>query len=179
MKFKIQRDVLVNSLKNVNNFINNEAINPALSGVNIEIKNSKLVISATDGSNTYREIISDVITEGEGAILVKCKLLFNIVSRLDNTEITINQIDDAIIQISTQPKFSCELNLFDASLFPVIPYNYEGWNKITLTYDTIQNINDRVLPFILQSTNDQNKFKINNLKLQFQFIKFFDLNIYK
>lgn len=157
MKFKIQRDVLVNSLKNVNNFINNEAINPALSGVNIEIKDQKLIISATDGSNTYREMITDVITEGEGTILVKCKLLFNIVSRLDNTEVTINKIDDAIIQISTQPKFSCELNLFDASLFPVIPYNYEGWNKITLNYDTIQNINDRVLPFVLQSTNNQNQ----------------------
>ncbi len=147
MKFTIKKNILVSCLKSINNLIDSNSLNPNLAAVHIKVSNDKLIFIATNGSSSYQQTIYDVEIEKTGDILVKAKLLYNYVSKIDQPTITINQIDERILQINT-PKSSSEINLIDDSSFPMLGFEYEGWKKITLSYDTLLNISQRVKPFV-------------------------------
>ncbi|MCQ2747829.1 MAG: hypothetical protein MJ223_00910 [Mycoplasmoidaceae bacterium] len=125
MKFVVKKSLLVNSLKNINNLIDSNNLNPTLSAVHIKSVDNKLLLVATNGSSSYQELISDVKIEQPGDILVKAKFLYNYVTKLDQENITINQIDEKILQINT-PKSSSEIILIDDSSFPIIDFEYKG-----------------------------------------------------
>lgn len=155
MKFTIKKSLLVDCLKNINNLINTNNLNPLLSNVHIKTSDNKLIFIATNGSSCYQQIISDVQIKEQGDILVKSKLLYNYVSKFDQENITINQIDDKILQINT-PKSTCEINLIDDSSFPILNFEFNNWKKITLTYDTLLNISQRIKPFVCNSYTNTN-----------------------
>lgn len=157
MKITVKKQVLVECLKNVNNLIDANNINPVLSGVNIKTLNNKLIIIATNGTSSYMQTIEDGDIKEDGNILVRARFFYNIISKIDQEEITLNQIDDGILQIKT-PKFSCEINLIDASSFPIISFEYNGFKKISFDRDTLNNIYERVVPFVAVPTHNQYDF---------------------
>lgn len=146
MKFVIKKNKIVNCLKNINSLIDDNNLNPTLSAVHIKAVDGKLIFIATNGAAAYQQTISDVEIQKTGDILVKAKLLYNYLSKIDQETITINQIDDRILQIST-PKSTSEIILIDDSSFPILDFSYENWKKTTISYDTLLNISQRVKPF--------------------------------
>lgn len=147
MKFTIKKDLLVNCLKNVNSLIDSNNLNPALSAVHIKTIDDKLVFIATNGLSSYQQTISDVEIKEGGDILVKAKFLYNYTSKIDQETITINQIDEKILQINT-PTSTSEINLIDNSSFPIIDFSHDNWKKITISYDSLLNIQQRIKPFV-------------------------------
>lgn len=146
MKFEIKKSILSNSLKNINNLIDANNLNPNLSGVFIKARDNKLTLIATNGSSCYQQIISDVTIKEAGDILVKPKILYSYISKINQEMITINQIDEKILQIHSE-KYSCEINLIDSSSFPILNFDHDNWKKITLTFDTLMSISQRIKPF--------------------------------
>lgn len=155
MKFVIKKNILVDCLKNINSLIDSNNLNPTLSAVHIKSKDGKLYFIATNGAASYQQIISDVKIEKPGDILVKAKLLYSYISKIDQEEITINQIDDRILQINTPSSYS-EINLIDDSSFPILDFSFENWKKITISYDTLLNISQRIKPFVSSPFSNTN-----------------------
>lgn len=153
MKFKIKREILSNALKNVNEIINPNNMNPMLSGVLIKAENNSIQLIGTDSAN-YQQIIDNINVEKNGQILVKAKVLYNIVSSLKEDEIELNQIEDNILHIQTQT-FSSDINLLDSFSFPNMSFVIDGWEKITLNIDTIFNIYSKIRPFVTQQNSSQ------------------------
>lgn len=155
MKFTIKKNVLVDCLKNINSLIDSNNLNPNLSAVHIKTQDNKLMFIATNGSSSYQQTISEAEIKTPGDILVKAKLLYNYISKIDQPTITINQIDERILQINT-PKSSSEINLIDDSSFPILDFSFDNWKKVTLTIDTLLNISQRVKPFVSVSYSSTN-----------------------
>lgn len=155
MKFVIKKDLLVNCLKNVNNLIDSNNPNLTLTAVHIKASNDKIIFTATNGSSSYQQTIANQEIKEAGEILVKARLLYNYVSKINQETISINQIDERILQIST-PNFSTEINLIDNSSFPILFFEYKDWKKLTLTYDTLLSISQRIKPFISTSFSNTN-----------------------
>lgn len=154
MKFVIKKVLLADALKNINNIIDNNNTNPILTGVQIKSEDQQLILTCNNGSTRYQQIISGVnITEG-GQILVKARVLYEIISSLKQEEITFTQIDESILHIQT-PTYSSEVNLLDNFSFPVLKFEYQNWNKITLNSHTISNISSKIKPFISQVSSSQ------------------------
>ena len=83
MKLIIKRNLILEALKNVNNIVNVNNLNPILSSVLLKTEDDKLVITATNGTNSYLQTISDVKIKKEGEILVRAKFLYNIISKIE------------------------------------------------------------------------------------------------
>ncbi|MCQ3915567.1 MAG: DNA polymerase III subunit beta [Mycoplasmoidaceae bacterium] len=155
MKFVIEKSILLDCLKNINSLIDGNNINPALSAVHIKSIDNKLFFIATNGENSYQQIIDNVEIKEGGDILIKARLLYNYISKIDQKSITINQIDERILQINT-PKSTSEINLIDDSSFPIIDFNYDNWKKMTVQYDDLINIQQRIKPFISTAYTNTN-----------------------
>lgn len=158
MKFTINKNIFSEALKNINNLVSNN-MNPRLTSVHIKTENNQLYLIATNGISSYQQIINEVTIEKDGDILVNANLLYRYVSQFSQNELTLNQIDENILQIKTD-KSSSEINLTDNYSFPIIKFDYEGWKKITLSFDTLKNIQERVKPFV--SNVSQNQYNITN-----------------
>ncbi|MBQ0045324.1 MAG: DNA polymerase III subunit beta [Mycoplasma sp.] len=155
MKFTVKKNEIVSCLKNINSLIDSNNLNPTLSAVHIKALEGKLIFIATNGAAAYQQTITNVEISKTGDILVKAKLLYSYLSKIDQDTITINQIDDRILQINT-PKSSSEIILIDDSSFPILDFNYDGWKKTTITYDTLVNISQRVKPFTSSPFSNSN-----------------------
>ena len=155
MKFTIKKNIILNCLKNINTLIDTNNVNPTLSAVHIKADKDKLIFIATNGSAKYQQTISGANINTGGDILVEAKLLYSYISKIDQEEVTINQIDEKILQIHTE-KFSCEINLIDDSSFPILNFEFDGWKKITLSYDTLLNISQRIKPFVSLAYSNSN-----------------------
>lgn len=159
MKFTIKKNTILEALKYVNNIIDSNNINPILSAVNLICENKQLILIATNGENSYKQTIMDIKSEKDGNILIKARILYNVISKLDNNEILLNQLDDAILQIKTS-NFSCEINLIEKFSFPIINFDHSNWNKFILKQKDISMINSKITPFV--SNIFENSYNILN-----------------
>lgn len=156
MKFSIEKNVLLDCLKNINSLIDGNNINPSLSAVHIKSNGDKLIFIATNGENSYQQTIEGAQIKEGGDILIKARLLYNYISKIDQKNITINQIDEKILQIST-PKYTSEINLMDSSSYPIInDFDFENMKKITIPYNDLLSIQQRVKPFVSTSYTNTN-----------------------
>ena len=101
---------------------NENDINLILSSIHFKVENNIVILTATNGNNSFRQTIKDVKTNEDGSFLVKAKFIFNIVSKIEEKEIEFNQIDSNILQIITT-NFSCVINLIEKYSFPLIDFD--------------------------------------------------------
>ena len=146
MKLTIKKNLILEALKNVNNIVNVNNLNPILSSVLLKTEDDKLVITATNGTNSYLQTISDIKIKKEGEILVRAKFLYNIISKIEHQEVEINQLDEKLLEVKTT-NFSCEINLTEQRSFPIIDFNYQNLTKIILTQDVMINVASKITPF--------------------------------
>lgn len=126
MKFTITKKAITEALKNANAIVGNENdINLVLSSIHFDVKNGTVVLTATNGNNSFRQTIKDVKTDEDGCFLVKAKFIYNIISKIEEKEIEFNQIDANILQIKTI-NFSCVINLIEKYSFPLIDFDFSN-----------------------------------------------------
>lgn len=126
MKFTITKKAITEALKNANAIVGNENdINLVLSSIHFDVKNGTVILTATNGNNSFRQTIKDVKTNEDGCFLVKAKFIYNIISKIEEKEIEFNQIDANILQIKTI-NFSCVINLIEKYSFPLIDFDFSN-----------------------------------------------------
>ncbi len=155
MKFTIKKKVIFEALKNANTIVENENdINLILSSIYFKVEDGTITLVATDGNNSFKQIIKDVKIDENGCFLVKAKFIFNIVSKIEDKEIEFNQIDANILQIKTT-NFSCAINLIEKYSFPLIDFNCSNWKKIILKKENVDNIVKKLIMFLPTTFDDR------------------------
>lgn len=162
MKFYIEKKTIYEALKNANTVVGNENdINLILSSIYFQITNDAIILMATNGNNSFKQIIKEVKVEEDGSFLVKAKFIFNIIAKIEEKEIEFNQIDSNILQIKTS-SFMCAINLIEKYSFPAIDFDYLNWKKISLEKDNVDNIVKKLITF-LPTTYDDRFNSINGI----------------
>ena len=110
MKFYINKKDLYNSLKICNSLVDNSTSNPYIQCIYIEANKNKLTFITTNGLISCKSEIENVNIISEGKILVKSKLLFNIIQKFKNEEFFFEKVDNSILNIRT--------DFFDSSKTP-------------------------------------------------------------
>jgi DNA polymerase-3 subunit beta len=156
MKFTIEKSKFINLLKLPSSIIDSTTINPVLMGVLLEIKNKELTIVSSNNNISVKSNTNNLEIETEGKILIHGKLLYNIINKLKETNVTLEVVDNSIIRIST-PSFSSDLNLLDNVGYPAINFDISNHTKCTIPGDHLKKViyklinttniaNDRITP---------------------------------
>jgi DNA polymerase III sliding clamp (beta) subunit (PCNA family) len=123
MTIKISKSELTTGLKLIANIVTTN-INPILDYLYIKCENGLLTITATNDSTSYKYTISNSEISEDGEILIKYKLLNDIVNKINGELITIVKNDTALLNVS-DGSFSININTLDASDYPIIDFNYD------------------------------------------------------
>jgi DNA polymerase-3 subunit beta len=144
MKFTINKNSFLKALKQATNIIDNNNINPVLSGILINCKDKTLTITSSNNNISFITTINDANIQKEGIVLVRGKILFNIINKLKNEDITIEIVDNSVLRISTS-NFSSDINTLESTSYPSINFNYEGWKKIVLPKQYLKNVINKLI----------------------------------
>lgn len=132
MKFTINRQSFLKILSTVNVAIGQKSPTPAFLNFKIEINDNGLVIIGSDNDITIesnlpfvkddKTIISDYTY---GSTLISAKYLIEIIRRLDSEIVTIEIIDDVIVQISDN-KSNFQLTAMRSEEYPDLDLSIKG-----------------------------------------------------
>lgn len=122
MKLKISKSILLENLNNVSKALSGKNIIPVLNGIKFELKKDGLYLTATDNDITVKTYIpkKDIKEmEEEGSVVIYGRFIIDIIRKLPNDEVTIEDTDGNKVIVSTNSsKYS--LNCYDESDFPNI-----------------------------------------------------------
>ncbi len=141
MKFKIDKNILLESLVNVVKAINPRNIIPILNGIKFELTEEGLYLTASDSDLTIKSYISskDIINiEETGTIIIQSKYILDIVRKMPSSEINIEVIDGLKIRIYTDSS-QYNLNCLNTEDYPQINLE-ETNNPIIIKSDIIKNM---------------------------------------
>jgi DNA polymerase III sliding clamp (beta) subunit (PCNA family) len=126
MKIQINKNILFNALKINCSLIDSSSFNPIADAVLIIASSQNIkIINTNNYLSCLVEIKENFTCEQSGEVLIKAKILFNVVSKLSNQTIDIEVVDNSVIRI-TQSKFISDINLLDKSLFSVPNFNHDS-----------------------------------------------------
>lgn len=126
MKLKIKQKVLMEHLNNVIRGISNKNLIPILNCIKFELTNEGLYLISTDNELAIKSFIpSDEIEEIEikGEILISGRYIYDIVKKLTNEIINIEEIIDSQVLITTETS-SFKLNCNEVNEFPNIDLEF-------------------------------------------------------
>lgn len=116
MKLLIEKNILQESLNYVSKALSTKNIIPVLNGIKFELNNEGLSLTATDNDITIKTLIDkkDIKKiEEEGCTVIYSKSLLEIMRKLSNTDILIENFEDNKISFTTESgavyNFSCFL----------------------------------------------------------------------
>tara|TARA_B110000285_G_scaffold167737_1_gene187561 strand:+ start:222 stop:1337 length:1116 start_codon:yes stop_codon:yes gene_type:complete len=102
MQFVIKRDYLLRSLTLAQGVIEKKNTLPILSNVLLEVKNSKLSITATDLDLIFYDEINEIKIEKDGATTTSATILYDILRKISgNSEIKFNLISENKLSLVT------------------------------------------------------------------------------
>ncbi|WEK82997.1 MAG: DNA polymerase III subunit beta [Mycoplasma sp.] len=138
-------------------------INPALSGILIDVNSDNIQLTSSNGSiSTLTHIKEGVKESVQGKVLVKGKTLYEIINKIKAKEVLLENVEESSLLIKTD-NFSCELNLMDVNTFPVINFEHINWNKINFSAKTINSIINKMINFV--SSNSEKIVPISGVLL--------------
>ena len=111
MKFKVKKEILLESLNNTARVISTKNLIPKLTGIKFELKEDGLYLYASDTDVSIRSFIpKDKLTSTSelGSIVIGGKYIVEIIRKLPNTDISIEVIDGYKLIVSTD---NTEFNL--------------------------------------------------------------------
>ena len=157
MKFKIKKELLLDSLLKVSKAISTKNLIPVLAGIKFELKKKKLTLTASDNDITIQTIIEatneeDFKIESEGSIIIQGRYILDIVRKLPSEYINIEVIDDLKILIYTENS-EFNLNGISDSEYPNISLE-ESKKKIEMSGATLKSI---VFQTAFASSNEESK----------------------
>ena len=126
MKFKIKQKILMEHLNYIIRGISNKNLIPVLNCIKFELTKEGLYLLSTDNEIAIKSFIPNTdIEEIEilGEILVSGRFIYDIVKKLSNELINIEEIIDSQILITTETS-SFKLNCNEVNEFPNIDLEY-------------------------------------------------------
>ena len=125
MNFEIKQEILLNNLNYVIKGISTKNIIPILNCIKFELTNEGLFMTSTDNESTIKTFIesSEIEKISEiGEVVVSGRYIYDIIKKLPNDIIKIEEIIDNKINITTTNS-SFNLNCNDINEFPEIDLN--------------------------------------------------------
>lgn len=122
MKFEIKQEILMEQLNNVIKGISNKNIIPVLNCIKFELNNEGLYLMSTDNDIAIKSFIPNTDIQSidkVGEIVVSGRYIYDIVKKLPNTIVTIEEVVDHKIFITTTNS-SFHLNCNRADEFPTL-----------------------------------------------------------
>ena len=141
MKFEIKQNILIEHLNYVIKGISSKNIIPVLNCIKFELTNEGLYLISTDNDIAIKTFIKKEDIENIekcGDILVSGRCIFDIVRKLPNTLISIEEVIDNKIVINTDNS-SFTLNCNNPSDFPSIDLE-DSKNPISISKKILSNI---------------------------------------
>jgi len=126
MKFTVNKNDFVNALKYPSDIANDNNVNPILHGVYLEANNNQITLISSNGDISVKSFINNNLKiESSGKILIRGKILFNIVNKIKDETINFECVDTSILRISTK-SFSSDINLMEEHTFPTLNFDHQG-----------------------------------------------------
>ncbi len=152
MKIIIKRSALLNALKFCNNIISGILTNPTLLGILFEVKDNEVILTCSNGTISGQYKIEDtklIETIKPGKILIRAKLLLNVISKLKESDITIEQVDSSVIRITTKT-FNSNINIQDDNMYPSINFKTDNFKETIIDgkiiFETHTKVSHATLP---------------------------------
>lgn len=141
MKFEIKQNILIEHLNYTIRGISNKNVIPILNCIKFDLTDDGLYLSSTDNDIAIKTFIhsSDITSiERKGSIVISGRYIYDIIRKLPNENIIIEELVDSKISISTKSSaFNLNCNL--VSDFPDIELE-ESTNPIILKKTIFKNL---------------------------------------
>lgn len=171
MNFEIKQDILVENLNYVIRGISNKNIIPILNCIKFELTNEGLYMLSTDNESAIKTFIShDKIDKinNLGEFVISGKYIYEIVKKLPNELIKIEEIIDNKINIST-PNSSFNLNCNNINEFPELDLN-DSKTPILLTHKQLKTMIKQT-SFAASTQENRPEFTGINFKIENQILE--------
>ena len=158
MKFNIKKEELLKLLRFSEKIIDSKnTTNPILNCINLVINKNQSKCICSNGviSGSYEIPNESLNVEENGRILIKNRILLEIVSKIKDEEIYFHKIENTVLLIKTK-KFSSEINIIDDSTYPNINFENNDLPYIEISNNTI---NDILKKNTSSTYNDVNQVK--------------------
>ncbi len=157
MKFKISKNELTKILDMANNIINENAINVVLSNLLLEVDmdSNILTCSFTNESISVKcEIKENIEIEKSGKALIKVKILKGIISKLQNSDILVEKIDNSL-RIKSD-SFDAFINCLNDEIFVNLQFDYNDGIEFEMNNSLINEIQKKLNHCLLSKLEKQN-----------------------
>ena len=167
MKILLSRRILKNNLLIVSKAVAVKSPLPALTGILIEAKENKLVLTCCNEEMSIRATLDNSIDGlnlqilNEGSLLIDCDHLLKIVSSQDSNIIEIEQIDGSLVRISCELS-EYKLNGMSVYDFPIIDFINNANNSFTLNSSDLEGIIDNIS---FSSSEDRSRMALTGINL--------------
>ena len=141
MKFKIEKNIIVENLANVVKAISPKNIIPILNGVKFDLEKDGLYLTASDSELTIQSFIpkeSIESIEETGSIIIQSKFILDIIRKLPGDSIDFELMDGLKIKISSNNS-QYDLNCLDSKEYPSLKLE-EKDNPIIIKGDIFKSI---------------------------------------
>ena len=145
MKFTIERVSFLKLLSTVNVAIGQKSPTPAFLNFKLEINDNGLVVTGSDNDITIQSVLpfmkedkEIILNYTEGSTLISAKYLIEIIRRLDSQLVTLEIIDDVIVQISDN-KSHFQLNAMRSEEYPDLDLSVIG-EKVSIKTEDFKKI---------------------------------------
>lgn len=141
MKLKIEKCVLLENLNSVSKAVSTKNIIPVLSGIEFDLKKEGLYLTASNNEITIKNFINkkdikEIVSEGK--IVIYGRYLLDIIRKLPEGDILIEEVDGNKAIISTKNS-KYNLNCYSVNEFPKIELT-ESNTPIILSSDILKEI---------------------------------------
>lgn len=171
MKFKIEKKILLEHLNYVIKGVSSKNIIPILGCIKFELKNEGLYLMSTDNEIAIKDFIDkkDIeLIDTLGEIVISGKYIYEIIRKLDDTIVNIEELIDSQILINTD-KSKFKLNCNKVSEFPDLDLEFIK-NPIIMNQNNFRNAVNQT---IFATSNQESRpiltginIKIKNNKFQ-------------
>ena len=128
MKFTCNQQILAKTLNTVSKAVSNRTTLPILKGILIEAKDGKIIMTASDLEISIRKKVEASVEE-EGSVVVISRLFGDIIRKLPNEDVVIEENDNSVTIMSNDSEF--KLVTLPVEEFPNIGESEEGKEKIS------------------------------------------------
>ena len=146
MKIKIKQNVLVENLNYVIRGVSSKNLIPILNCIKFDLKEEGLYLLSTNNEFAIKSFISDKDIEEIcelGELVISGRYIYDIVKKLGNEVITIEEVIDSQVLITTTNS-SFKLNCNQASEFPNIDLEYAK-NPVKLDKITFKTMINQII----------------------------------
>lgn len=170
LKIKISKNELLTAIRSCMNVIegNSYSTSPINHCIRMIVSKNKIeFFSFSHLFSANYEITNDFECFNEGELVIKAKIFFNIVSKLDD-EIILEKVDKNSLYIKSN-NFESNINLIDETLFPEITFDVEGnYKEINIKSNILYEVEKKLINFVSKQDNVMSyiNFSVTNKVLQ-------------